>query len=158
MAKLGILFELVLLVAVTAFGQTPVIPDCPLRVTDGAATIYLVAIYAHESPTYPGMRYTFETDSMIIAPGEVATPCPCEGYPIGFEWYYIPPNFTKSAGVVVKECGDTGRPYPRIFKDGFESGDTSRWDYTYIPPPALIFDDGFEFGSTEMWSETIGGS
>lgn len=154
--RLSIVIALLqIMFAVVTFGQ---IPECPLRVSDGAATIYMVAIYAHESPTIPGERYMFETDSMILAPGETATPCPCEGYPIGFEWYYIPPTFTKSAGVLVKGCGDTGKPYPDIFRDGFESGDTSRWSYTFIPPPALIFADSFESGGYFVWDDYVGGT
>jgi hypothetical protein len=100
------------------------IPECELRST-AAATIYLVAIYAHEAG--PGMRYTYQTPVMVLEPGYVARPCPCEGYPIGFEWHMVPPEFEKSTPVLVKSCGDTSRVYPFIFKDGFDGGDTSQW-------------------------------
>lgn len=105
------------------------IPQCELRATS-AATIYAVAVYAHEDAARPGMRYTYQTPPQTLEPGYVARPCPCEGYPIGFEWYMVPPEFEKSTPVLVKSCGDTGRVYPFIFKDGFEGGDTSQWDKT----------------------------
>ena len=97
---------------------------CPLTVT-ATADIYLIAIYAHEAS--PGVRYVYQTAPMTIHPGEVANPCPCEGYPIGFEWHWVVPEFEK-ASTLVKSCGDTSRVYPKIFADGFESGGTERWN------------------------------
>lgn len=96
--------------------------------TSGAAYIYVVAIWAHEDPAAPGRRYTFTSwPGKTLGLMQVASPCPCEGYPIGFEWYMVPPEFEKTIPVLVKSCGDTSRIYPFIFSDGFELGDTSRW-------------------------------
>jgi len=120
-----VIFMLAILAA-QAFAE---VPECPLSV-DSAATIYMVAIYAHEDAARPGMRYTFQAPPQTLEPGSVARPCPCEGYPIGFEWYHVAPEFSKSVDVLVKSCGDTSRVYPFIFKDGFESGTTARWSST----------------------------
>lgn len=103
------------------------VPECPLTVSDGAASVYLVAIWAHEDPNNLGMRYTVQAQPQTLEPGQVATPT-YEGYPIGFEWHHVPPIFpTSKTATIVKSCGDTGRVFPPVFSDGFEGGDTSRW-------------------------------
>jgi hypothetical protein len=120
--------------------QTPDPPDCELRTT-AAATIWLVSVFAHEDPANPGHRYIHTTDKLTIEPGEVARTCyqtgrqpaPCEGWPIGFEWHWEIPEFSK-ASALVKTCGETGRIFPPIFSDGFETGNTSRWTRT-VPQP-----------------------
>lgn len=102
--------------------------ECELRTTN-AGTVYLIGVWAHEDPAQPGMRYTFQAPPQTLEPGEVARPGPFEGCPIGYEWWYQPPDFSK-ANALVKSCGDTDRRYPRIFQDGFESGNTGRWSAT----------------------------
>ena len=97
---------------------------CPLSVS-GTAEVYMVAIYAHESPVQ-GVRYVFTTEPQIVTDATL-TPT-YEGYPVGFEWWHKAPDFQKSTDVLVKSCGDTDRVYPFVFSDGFESGDTSRWE------------------------------
>ena len=78
----------------------------------------MVAIYAHESTT-KGVRYTYQTNTETVIAGSIVSPCPCEGFPIGFEWY--------SGEVMLRGCGDTGRVFASIFADGFESGDFRAW-------------------------------
>jgi hypothetical protein len=97
--------------------------------------VYLIAFYAHESPIR-GKRYTYTTPTMWIPPGYQANPCPCEGYPIGFEW-----RISRN-GELLKTCGDTSPVYPR----------------TPTPVPTGIFSDGFESGTTGKWSASIGGA
>ena len=99
---------------------TPHGPTCELRLP-GSGLVYLTAYYKHESSTQ-GTRYTFETTSKELRPGEVARPCPCEGTPVGFTW-----SFT-TTGKPFMECGDTGWKHWHIFSDGFESGDLEAWD------------------------------
>lgn len=96
------------------------VPDCPLTVTDGCASVYMIAIYEHEHPGLPGQRYTYITPTQTLCPGNTATPGPYEGSPIGFEWYWSQPLFPKS--LLTKQCGDTSKVYPHIFTDGFELG------------------------------------
>ena len=119
-----VIFMLAILAA-QAFAE---VPECPLR-ADADASVYVIAIYAHESEV-DGVRYTYQSPPLLLPVGHVANPCPCEGYPIGFEWYHVAPEFSKSVDVLVKSCGDTSRVYPFIFKDGFESGTTARWSST----------------------------
>jgi len=100
-------------------------PECPLQVS-GVAEVYMVAIYAHESPVH-GVRYTFTTEPQVVTENATLTPS-YEGHPIGFEWWHKAPDFQKSTDVLVKSCGGTDRVYPFIFSDGFETGTTERWE------------------------------
>lgn len=118
---------------------TPVGPPCILHV-DGPGSIYLVAFWAHESPTY-GERYTFAAPSLSVPPGpHSARPDGVEGYPIGYEWW------NAVSGELLKSCGDTSKIYPRTPTP------------TPTPPPSSIFADGFESGDTSRWSSTVGGA
>ena len=100
--------------------------ECSLTLSsEFPVSVYMTAIYAHEAA--PQVRYYYETNPMILMPGHTATPCPCEGTPIGFEWYVIPPEFSKATMDAVKSCGDTSLVYPLIFADGFETGTLERW-------------------------------
>ena len=98
---------------------TPNGPACELSAPSGA--IYLVAYYAHESEVR-GVRYSYKTAPVTYRPGRTVKPCPCQGFPIGFEWFTV-------AGAVLKSCGDTSTAHwhSHIFSDGFETGDTDRW-------------------------------
>jgi hypothetical protein len=97
---------------------TPQGPACALPLPSGG-TIYLVAFYEHESDAQ-GTRYSFQTAPVWVAPGSTARPCPCEGYPVGFQWY-------TSDGVLLKSCGDVTTKHWHLFSDGFETGDVSKW-------------------------------
>jgi len=99
---------------------TPNGPACELTFAT-SSEIYLVTYYAHESPTDQGKRYFHQTAPALIPPGSNVRPCPCEGYPIGFEWRSANDN------QIIKSCGDTNLSYPHIFSDGFESGNTEEW-------------------------------
>jgi len=114
---------------------TPNGPECILRSPLSSKAVQLVAIYAHESPVF-GVRYTFTTPSDLMDPGDVARPCPCEGHPVGFEWY------NANTGSLLKVCGDTSRVYPRSPTP------------TPTPVPDVIFSDGFETGTTARWSSS----
>lgn len=106
-------------------------PDCDLTST-AAATVYLVAVFAHEDPARPGTRYTYQTLPQTLVPGMVARPGPYEACPIGFEWFHVPPVFpTEQELLPAKICGDTGRVFPFIFDDGFETGNTTRWSTVF---------------------------
>jgi hypothetical protein len=105
--------------------------ECDLRSTN-AGTVYLIAVFEHQDPARPGMRYTCQTPPQTLEPGKVARPGPYDACPVGFEWWHIPPDFTLSVGdVLVKSCGDTDRLHPHFFSDGFETGDTSRWSRVF---------------------------
>jgi len=122
-----------LIVGLSRLGRTaPSEFECPLTVTSGGATVYAKVIYAHEDPANPGMRYVYETSRHVVLSGHTAT-LEYEGYPIGAEWYMVPPEFQKSSHSIVKSCGDTGRVFPDIFRDGFERGDAGAWDQI-VPP------------------------
>jgi len=99
-------------------------PECPLQVS-GVAEVYMVAIYAHESPV-TGVRYTFTTEPRTVTDAVLAPTY--DGLPVGFEWWHKAPDFQKSTDVLVKSCGGTDRVYPFIFSDGFETGTTERWE------------------------------
>ena len=118
---------------------TPNGPECVLHgyaLNNPGEFVYLVAIYAHESPTF-GVRYTFTTDAFWVGFADAARPCPCQGYPIGFEWH-IARN-----GELIKACGDTITIYPRSPTPA----------PTPTPVPNIeIFSDGFENGGVENWS------
>ena len=117
---------------------TPNGPPCALHATKGE-NVYLIAFYAHESPTL-GKRYTFTTPAMWIPAGYQANPCPCEGRPIGFEWRIA------ATDELLLGCGDTSHVYPRSPTP------------TPTPPPFELFRDGFESGDTGRWSAAVGGA
>lgn len=98
---------------------TPNGPACEI-IFPTQADIYLVAFYAHESTTR-GTRYTHQTAPASVPPGSTVRPCPCEGYPIGFEWRAVNDNR------ILKSCGDTSSIFSYLFADGFESGDVEKW-------------------------------
>ena len=98
---------------------TPQGPACELLLPSGGV-VYMVAYYLHES-SVSGTRYSFQTVPVGVVPGSTLRPCPCEGHPVGFEWY-------TSDGVLLKSCGDTSTKHWHIFSDGFESGDLEAWN------------------------------
>jgi hypothetical protein len=118
---------------------TPNGPTCELYLPAGG-TIYLVVYYEHESERL-GEAYSYtvgptaisgvKTTPAKVLPGSLVRPCPCEGHPVGFSWH------DNTSGAVLKRCGITETVYPPtptptpgpelIFRDGFETGDTSRW-------------------------------
>jgi len=102
---------------------------CELRATN-AGTVYLIAVFEHQDPARPGMRFTCQAPPQTLEPGEVARPGPYDACPIGFEWWHQPPDFSFAGDVLVKSCGDTGRLHPHLFSDGFESGNTAAWSST----------------------------
>ena len=101
--------------------RTPVGPECIMHVI-GPGRVALVAIYLHEDESNIGKRYTYETFAHDIPLGSYRLdPDKVEGTPVGYQWW-------DTAGVLMmKECGDTGDVYLKIFADGFESGDFSAW-------------------------------
>jgi hypothetical protein len=99
---------------------TPQGPACPL-VLPGGGAVYLIAYYEHES-SVQGTRYADHVGPVFLPPGATARPCrpPCEGHPVGFEWF-------TTDGVLIKSCGDTSTAHWHLFSDGFESGDLGAW-------------------------------
>lgn len=104
------------------------VPECPITVSGGCASVFTITVYAHEDQSRPGMRYVYQADPQTLCPGFTARPGPFQGYPIGFEWHHVPPIFPpKKTTTEILSCGDTGRVFPPIFSDGFESGGTGAW-------------------------------
>jgi hypothetical protein len=101
---------------------TPNGPACELLLPS-VESVYLVAFYLHGSESHPGMRYNFQTSSVVVPPGAIARPCPCQGHPVGFKWY-------TADGVLLKACGDTSTLHWLIFRDGLETGTTDSWSTT----------------------------
>ena len=92
---------------------------CAIAVPAGNHHVMLTAYYAHEDPLRTDDPYTSSYSKYYVGPGEAAAVA--EGYPVAFEWWLD--------GVSVQTCGEI--PWPdapdRIFRNGFEAGDTSGW-------------------------------
>jgi hypothetical protein len=111
-------------------------PECPATVV-GTVEIYLTAHYLHEHPR--GLYWVYTTPTRIIT-DEVLAITDVDGTPVGYRWWARPYGTVSKADAefeMVKECGEIPvQPYPFIFSDGFESGDTRRWS-SQVPPPVI---------------------
>ena len=88
----------------------------------GPGRVALVAIYLHEDEVKVGKRYIYETTAYDIPAGSYRLdPDEVQGTPVGYQWWNM------AGAVMLKECGDTGDVYSKIFADGFEAGTTERW-------------------------------
>lgn len=90
---------------IRAFAATlAVIPFCPMWVYE-AETIAVDVRYAHEAT--PGSLYTLHLGPHIAwDTGEASVVA--EGHPVGCQWWI--------------------NGQPMVFRDGFETGDTGRWE------------------------------
>lgn len=139
-------------VAIFSEADAPEVLECYLEIPDGqAALLYVDAYYAHQDESDPTKRYWTSSPRMVVSGGNTVRLKP-QGYPVGCEWWYIPPWPLDSNHIKVAEFGDTGTVWPWIFADGFESGDWSAWSSVVTPPPPEIFIDGFESGDMTAWS------
>lgn len=85
---------------------------CPLVVTE-PTPVSAVVHYLHESE--PGVLYRAIVNATVTrAPATITVAA--EGSPVAVEWFV--------AGAVAGVCGTVP---DRVFADGFESGDLSRW-------------------------------
>lgn len=103
---------------------------CALNVPTGTHHVMMTAYYQHQDPSRVTRPYTSTASAYVIGPRylDVFTghdcvegePC-APGYPAAIEWWID--------GVAIQSCGEI--PWPttpdRIFRDGFEVGETSRW-------------------------------
>ena len=99
--------------------------QCPLTV-QGQADVFGVVYYEHESSS-PGYRYSYSTPLVPLENEKITLTC--QGVEVGLEWWWIPPTLPL-VPVSVKQCGDLEKEHylhGQIFKDDFETGDTSAW-------------------------------
>jgi len=91
--------------------------SCPLAIPEGMHHVILTSYYSHAPPTdSPEPTYTSSASGYYIGPGIADETS--EGHPVAHEWWLD--------GVLVKRCGEP--PAGILFIDGFESGNTGRWN------------------------------
>lgn len=109
-------------------------PVCPAVVT-GSVEIYLETHYIHE---YPQGLYWIHRSGTEIVTNETVDISEVEGSPVAYVWWARPYGTVSKADAefeIVKTCGEpVVQPWPWIFEDGFESGNTVRWSRT-VPMP-----------------------
>ena len=110
--------------------------ECPATVV-GSMEMYLTAHYINE---YPRGLYWVYTSPVQIVTNETATITDVEGIPVGYRWWARPyGEVTKEDAPfeMVKECGEIPvQPWPWIFDDGFEGGNTKAWSKV-VPAPVV---------------------
>jgi len=89
---------------------------CTLYLPPGGNYVINTAHYAHVYPQ--DGEYTWSASIGMWMPGPAIVSAGGEGHPIGYSIQIL--------GGAIMECGEIPDPN-RIFNDGFETGDLSKW-------------------------------